>query len=134
ARATDDEPLLARAVAPRRQVDGELAREIAAGERLAAREDIGERALGNDAAARFAGARTHVELVVGGADGFFVVLDHDDRVAEGAQALERLDQAGVVALVQADGGLIEHVHHAGEAGTDLAREPDALRFAPRQRI
>jgi hypothetical protein len=35
--------------------------------------------------------------------------------------------------VQADGGLVEHVEHAGQAGADLRGEPDALAFAARQR-
>jgi hypothetical protein len=61
------------------------------------------------------------------------VLDHDDRVADIAQVLERVEQPGIVALVQADGGLIKHVEHAGEAGADLRGEPDALALAARQR-
>ena len=39
----------------------------------------------------------------------------------------------VVALVQADAGLVEHVHHARELAAELAREADALRLAAAQR-
>jgi hypothetical protein len=39
-------------------------------------------------------------------------------------------QAVVVALVQADGRFVEHVHHAGQAGADLRGQPDALRSPP----
>jgi aminoglycoside phosphotransferase len=46
----------------------------------------------------------------------------------------RVEQAVVVALVQADRGLVEHVHHAGEAGADLAGEADALRLAAGQGV
>ena len=46
---------------------------------------------------------------------------------------ERLDEAAVVALVQADARLVEHVQHPGEAGADLGRQPDALRLSPGQR-
>jgi hypothetical protein len=60
------------------------------------------------------------------------VLDHDHRVAEVAQPLERLEQAVVVALVEADRGLVEHVEHAREARADLAGEADALDFAARE--
>ena len=42
------------------------------------------------------------------------------------------EQALVVALVQADRGLVEDVHDADQPGADLAGEPDALRFAARQ--
>jgi len=76
-----------------------------------------------------AGAGADVDDVVGQPDRVFVVLDHDHRVAEVAQAGEGAEQALVVALVQADRGLVEHVHHADQAGADLAGEPDALRLA-----
>ena len=43
------------------------------------------------------------------------------------------EQLAVVALVQADRRLVEHVEHAGEVRADLRRQPDALPFAARQR-
>ena len=48
--------------------------------------------------------------------------------------MQRAEQALVVALVQADRGLIEDVHDADQAGADLAGEPDALRLAARERL
>jgi aminoglycoside phosphotransferase len=77
-------------------------------------------------------AGPHVDHVVRRSDRLLVVLDHDDRVAEVAQLLEGADQARVVALVQSDRGLVEHVHHAGQPGADLAREANALPFAAGQ--
>ena len=62
-----------------------------------------------------AGAGADVEHVIGGADGVLVVLDHDHGVAEVAQALEGFEQAGIVALVQADRRFVQHIEHAGEA-------------------
>ena len=47
--------------------------------------------------------------------------------------LQRFEQARVVALVQADRRLVEHVEHAGEAGADLRGEADALALAAGQR-
>jgi hypothetical protein len=88
---------------------------------------------GDDLAAMHAGAGADVDHMVGGADGILVMFDHDHRVAEVAQVLQRFQQAFIVALVQADGGLVEHVEHAGQAGADLRGEPDALAFAARQR-
>ena len=72
---------------------------VAPGEVLA-----GERVLGRPAiscgvpsattlAAVLAGAGPDVDDVVGGADGLLVVLDHDDRVAQVAQAQQGRDQA-----------------------------------------
>ena len=107
--------------------------EIAAGERFGAGHDLVRRALGDDVAAEPAGAGAEIEHIVGVADGFFVVLDDQHRVAQIAQALERLDQAVVVALVQADGGLVEDVENAAQARADLRGEADALAFAAGER-
>src|SRR3982750_3163991 len=71
-----------------------------------------------------AGAGPHVDHVVSRADRFLVVLHHDHRVAQIAQVLEGRDEALVVALVQPDGRLVEHVHDPGEARADVAGEAD----------
>ncbi len=77
--------------------------------------------------------RPHVDDIVGGEDGLLVVLDHQHGVAEVAQALEAGQEAGVVALVQADGWFVQHIEHPGQARADLAGQADALAFAARQR-
>ena len=100
--------------------------------RLAHRRSVG-RALGDDLAAVDAGARPHVDHLVGGADRLLVVLDHDHRVAEVAQPPEGREQPVVVALVQADRRLVEHVEHAGQPRADLRGQPDALALAARER-
>ena len=79
------------------------------------------------------GAGAHVDEVVGGAHHLLVVLDDEDGVAEVAQVLERPDQAVVVALVEADRGLVEDVEDADELRADLGREPEPLRLAARER-
>jgi hypothetical protein len=71
--------------------------------------------------------------VIGGENGVAVVLDDDHRVAEVAQALEDTDQTRVVARMQPDRRLVEHVEHADQARADLGREPEALPFPARQR-
>ena len=80
-----------------------------------------------------AGAGADVEHVIGAADGVLVVLDHDHGVAEVAQPFEGFEQARIVALVQADRRLVEHIEHAGEAGADLRGEANALALAAGQR-
>ena len=45
----------------------------------------------------------------------------------------RRDEPAVVALVQADGRLVEDVEDAAQAGPDLGRQPDALGLAARER-
>ena len=89
-------------------------------------------ALGQHLPAMHACAGAHVNHMVGGADHVFIVLDHDHAVAQVAQALQRGNQAVVVALVQADAGFVQHVHHAGEARANLAGQANALGFAAAQ--
>ena len=92
------------------------------------------RALGDDAAAVLPRAGAHVDEPVGGAHHLLVVLDHEHRVAEVAQPLERADQPVVVALVEADRRLVEDVEHADELRADLGREAEPLRLAARERL
>jgi hypothetical protein len=110
-------------------LDAQLPGQVAAGQRGRIGGDLVRRALGHQLAAVDAGAGPQVHDVVGGADGVLVVLDDDDAVADVAQPGQRGQEPLVVALVQADGGLVEHVHDADQPGADLAREPDALRLA-----
>ena len=112
---------------------GELAGQIFAGPGIWRRDQIVDLALGDDVAAVDAGAGADVDHFVGGADGVLVVLDHDHGVAEVAQPAQRFQKPRVVALVQADRRLVEHVEHAGQAGADLRGEPDALALAAGQR-
>ena len=50
------------------------------------------------------------------------------------QAAQRLEQARVVARVEADRGLVEDVEHADERGADLRGQADALALAARERL
>src|SRR5690606_39418839 len=79
-------------------------------------------------------ARPGVTDGVGGVTRLAVVLDDDHGIAEIAQMEQRLEQALVVALMQADRRLVEDIHHADEPGADLARETDALRLAAGKRV
>ena len=110
------------------------AAQVLPGQRSRRRLDLGGRALRDDQAAVDARAGTEIHDVIRLADRVLVVLDHQHRVAEVAQARQRVEQALVVALVQADRWLVEDVHHAHEPRADLAREPDALRFAAGERL
>ena len=121
-----------RAAPLRGHLDSTLAREILAREAGARLDRVG-RPVVDDLAALRAGARPEVDHVIGGADRLLVVLDDDDAVAEIAQAPEGGDEARVVASVQADARLVEHVHHAGQLAPELAREAYALRLAAAQR-
>jgi hypothetical protein len=106
--------------------------EVVGGEAALGLEDVLERALRDDLAAMDARARAEVDDVVGGADRVLVMLDDDHGVAEIAQAFQRLEQPVIVALVQADAGLIEHIEHARQPGADLRAKADALALAAGQ--
>ncbi len=107
--------------------------QVLAGDRLGACHHVGDRSLRDHAAAATAGAGADVDDVLRAADGVLVVLDHHQRVALGLELAERVEQDAVVARMQADRGLVEHVAHALQVGAQLRREPDALRFAAGQR-
>ena len=89
---------------------------------------------GDDLAAMHAGMRSDVEDVIGGADRVFIVFHHDHCITQVAQAYQRTQQALVVALVQADAGFVQHVHHPDQAGADLRRQAYALGFTAGQRV
>ena len=80
-----------------------------------------------------AGAGAEVDDPVGRLHRLLVVLDDDDGVAEVAQPLERAEQLAVVALVEADRGLVEDVDDAGQLAAHLRRQPDALALAAGER-
>ena len=67
--------------------------------------------------------------MVGGADDVGVVFDDEDGVAEVAEVVEDPDEAFGIAGMEADGGFIEDVAGADEAGTEASGELDALGFA-----
>ena len=72
--------------------------------------------------------------MVSGANRVFVVLHHNHGITEIAQMDKRTQQALVIALVQADRRLVEHVHNANQARTNLARQTDTLCFTARKRF
>ena len=128
-----DDQLATRLAPPLRDLDLALAGQVLACERRRIRLDLLRRPLRDHMPAVLAGPRPEVDEVVGRAHRALVVLDHDHRVAEIAESLERLDQLRVVPLVQPDRGLVEDVENADQARADLRREPDPLRLAAGQR-
>ena len=116
-----------------RDLDAAPAGEVLAGQRGRLGGDERRRPLGHHPAALLAGPRPHVDEVVGRAHGLLVVFDDDHRVAQVAQPQQGVDEAPVVALMQADAGLVEDVEHADQRRADLGGQADALRLAAGQR-
>ena len=121
------------ATAPRRHRDLPEPGEVLAGEAFRAGHDVARGAAGDDVPAVDAGAGAHVDDVIGAADGVLVVLNDNYRVVEVAQALEGGEQPVVVALVEPDGGLVEHVEHPRQTRSYLRGEADALALTARER-
>ena len=89
--------------------------------------------LRNDVTAALAGARADVDQPIG--------LPHQASSCSTTrpyslplQIAEGVDQPLVVARMQADRRLIEHVADADQAGADAGGQPDALQFAAGERV
>ncbi len=118
--------------APFRYRDRLATGQIGAGERGLLGFDAGRRPAGHHLPAVAARSGTEVDHPVSLADGLLVVLDDHHRVAEVAHALQGVEEATVVALVEADRRLVEDVEHAHQLRADLGGEADALALAARQ--
>ena len=134
ARADDRQlPLAVDRPADVRHRDRAAPGQVRAGQRRVVRLQPGHGAAVHDVAAVLAGAGADVDRPVGRADRVLVVLDDDQGVAQVAQPDQGLDEPAVVALVQPDRRLVEHVEHADQARPDLRGEPDALGLAAGER-
>ena len=104
-------PACSRRAPRRRHLDAQAPAEVGARERGLVSSHLIRRALGHHPATVHARTWAHVHHMIGRADHVLVMLHHQHRVAQIAQALQGADQALVVALVQPDAGLVQHVHH-----------------------
>ncbi len=91
--------------------DGGGSGEVAAGKRGGAGHDLFGRAFSDDVSAQAPSPWSQIKNKVGAADRVFVVLDDEDGIAEVAQLFEGSDEAFVVSLMEADGGLVEDIEN-----------------------
>src|SRR4029453_4377870 len=99
--------------------------EIVRRQRIFRAKNFRNTALGYNLAPPWTRARSQIDDVVGGADCFFIVLNHDDGIAEVAQSPQRSKQTSIVALMQPDARLIQNVKDTRQARADLRRHPNA---------
>jgi hypothetical protein len=59
------------------------------------------------------------------------MFNHNHRISQITQPGQCSQQTIIVTLMQANGGFIEDIHHTDQTGTDLAGQPDTLRFTTR---
>ena len=96
--------------------------------------DVAQRSGRHDFAAVNSGARAKIDNVIRAPHRFFVVLDDDERVSFFAQRRQRVEQAQIIARMQTDGRLVEHVKDAAQIRAELRRQANPLRFAAAQRF
>ena len=104
------------------------ARQILAGQAFLGGDDFLRCAFGNHFAAMNTGTGANIDNMVGGHNGFLIMLNHDNRIAEVAQARQRIQQARIIALMQTNTRLVENVKNAGKARADLRGETNTLAF------
>ena len=131
--ALDDQLPSGSGTSARRQRDGPLARQVGTRQRPLAVQQIVDGSRDDDLSAVLAGSRADIDNPVGDANGVLVMLDDDERVPEIPQPDKGVDETAVVALVQADGGLVEDVEHTDQSRTNLSGQSDALSLTARQR-
>ena len=113
--------------------DGEFAGQVFGRKRLRMCQHFRQRAGGDQLPSAHPGAGAKVEDIVGVSDGVGIVFNHKHRVAQVAQSFQRPQQAIVIALVQADAGLVKNIEDSHETSANLGRQADALRLAAAQR-
>ena len=86
----------------------------------------------DDLTAPNARTRSQVQDPIGTAHGVLIVFHHHEGIAPGTQLFQGIQQLMVVAGMKSDRGLIEHVQHSAEIGTQLGGQADALSFATTQ--
>ena len=58
------------------------------------------------------------------------MLDDDDGIPQITELLQRMDEAHIVSLVEANARLIEDIEYLDQLGTDLRRQANTLALAP----
>lgn len=86
----------------------------------------------HQAATALASTRANVDDVIGSANGVLVVLDHHQGVALLAEFVQGVQQNLVVARMQANRGLIQHIAHPLQIAAQLGGQANALGLAARQ--
>ena len=107
--------------------------EILAGDRPGLGDDIVDRARCDNFAAVDARAGADVDNEIRRAHRVLVMLDDQNRVSKVAQMAKRIEKLIIIALVKADGGLVENVENAHKARANLGCKPDSLALAAGER-
>ena len=119
--------------APGRDRNAQLSAQIAAGNRASLSLDLVWRSACQHLAPALPRARPEVDNVIRSPDCLRVVLNHDHAVVLVPELAQGGQQTRGIARVEADRGLVKDVQDAGQAGSELGAQADALGFSSRQR-
>ena len=72
---------------------------------------------------------TQVHDPVRFADGFIIMFNDQNGIAQVAQTFERFQQSCIIAWMQPNRRFIQHIQHADQPRADLCCQPNALRLA-----
>ncbi len=103
--------------------------QIIACQRAFGLKQTGQVARVDNSAAMDTRPRAKIDYKICRLDGLLVMLDYQNRVAKVAQPAQSAYQARIVALMQADSWLVQHVEHLGQPRAKLTRQPYALGFS-----
>ena len=76
----------------------------------------------------------HFHHAIRSANGVFIMLDNHHGIASRDKFFKGIEQKDIVAGVQADGGLVQHVEDTTEAGAQLSRQPYPLNLSTAQAL
>ncbi|MNI93003.1 hypothetical protein D3C73_1508860 [compost metagenome] len=79
------------------------------------------------------GARSDINNIVCCQHRVFIVLYHDQRVAEIPHLPKGRDQTIIIPLMQADARLVKNIQHAHQTGSDLGCQTNTLGLPTGQR-
>ena len=88
---------------------------------------------GDHASAVLARARAKIDDAVGRVHDFSIVLHNQNGIPKVAQVVQDLDQPRGIAMMQADGRLVQHVQRAHQPRTQRSRQLNALRLTAGER-
>ena len=75
------------------------------------------------------GARAEIDDVISAPHRCFVMFDNDERVPFCAQRGQSLEQPHIIARMQTNGWLIQHVENTAQIRAELRRQANPLRFS-----
>ena len=110
-------------------LDGLDTADIACRQRASAHHSLG-RTREDDLTTEAACLRPHIDDMVCLKHHILVMLDDDDGIPQITELLQRMDEAHIVSLVEANARLIEDIEYLDQLGTDLRRQANTLALAP----